>query len=236
MSERREMWETFARLLHQAEKSARSSSLSPAANIDVSSLEQEVRKLGKTQFKANALAEEQVARLEKALDAAVSIQEQNNRLIKQIDEDRSTAALNSLLEAILPALDGVDNAIASGKRYLQTRDLAASKVGLTPAQTVLVSPADRAMLAGWLDGLRLVRQRLLAILETGGVTTIPTVGEIFDPYRHVVVGTTSNLSQGLSASPGMIVSEERAGYSSPHGVIRYAEVVVYQAKQPQETL
>ena len=180
MSERREMWETFARLLHQAEKSARSSSLSPAANIDVSSLEQEVRKLGKTQFKANALAEEQVARLEKALDAAVSIQEQNNRLIKQIDEDRSTAALNSLLEAILPALDGVDNAIASGKRYLQTRDLAASKVGLTPAQTVLVSPADRAMLAGWLDGLRLVRQRLLAILETGGVTTIPTVGEILD--------------------------------------------------------
>ena len=94
----------------------------------------------------------------------------------------------------------------------------------SPAQALLVSPADRAKLAGWLDGLRLVRERMLAILETGGVTPIPTVGQPIDPYLHVAVGTAA----GGSGPPGPIVSEERRGYRSPAGVLRYAEVIVYQ--------
>jgi molecular chaperone GrpE len=80
------------------------------------------------------------------------------------------------------------------------------------------------MLAGWLDGLRLVRERLLAILEAGGVTPIPTVGQPFDPYLHVAVGT----SGAGDGPPGTIVSEERRGYRCPAGVLRYAEVIVYR--------
>jgi molecular chaperone GrpE (heat shock protein) len=133
-----------------------------------------------------------------------------------------------MLEALLPALDGLDNAISSGQRYLTKRDLAAQNTTLSPAQEVLVSPVDRAMLAGWLDGLRLVRERLLAVLETGGVTPIPSVGFPFDPYRHVVVGKTSQVPSGVSPTPGMIMAEERCGYQSPAGVLRYAEVIVYR--------
>jgi molecular chaperone GrpE len=89
---------------------------------------------------------------------------------------------------------------------------------------MLVSPADRDMLAGWLDGLRLVRERLLAILEAGDVTPIPTVGHPFDPYLHVAVGTTHEGDH----PPGTIVEEERRGYRTPNGVLRYADVIVYR--------
>lgn len=222
------MWETLTRLLQKAEKSADAAPQSPPVCGDLSGLEQEIRKLGKAQFKANALAEEQASRMEKALAAALAAQEQNTRLGKMGNEGHYAAAVKDLLAVMLPALDGVDNAIASGKRYLQKRDLAARKDDLTPAQAVLVSPADRAMLVGWLDGLRLVRERLLAILERGEITPIPTIGETFDPYRHVAVGTTDRLPDGIAAKPGVIVVEESTGYQSPSGVIRFAEVIVYR--------
>jgi len=137
------------------------------------------------------------------------------------------ATRNELLEAIIPALDGLENAIASGQRYLEKRDQASRSGRLSPAQAALVSPMDRAMLAGWLDGLRLVRERLLAVLEAGGVTPIPTVGHPFDPYLHVAVGTTS---EGDGA-PGMVVAEERRGYRSPDRILRYADVIVYRQKE-----
>jgi molecular chaperone GrpE len=100
---------------------------------------------------------------------------------------------------------------------------------LTPEQAILVSPADRAVLAGWLDGLRLVRERLLAILEAGNVMPIPTVGQLFDPYLHVAVGTTT---EG-EAPPGTIVEEERRGYRTLDGVLRYAEVIVYRPESDE---
>ncbi len=187
-----------------------------------------MRKLGKTQFKANALADDQSARLEKILANSQSAQEQNTHLVETLAEERAAAAQKGLLETLLPALDGLDNAISSGQRYLAKRDLAARSVPLSPAQAVLVSPTDRAMLAGWLDGLRLVRERLLAVLEAGGVTPIPSVGFPFDPYQHVVVGKTNQVPPGIQPAPGIITAEERCGYQSPAGVLRYAEVIVYR--------
>ena len=84
------------------------------------------------------------------------------------------------------------------------------------------------MLAGWLDGLCLVRERLLAILETGEVTPIPCIGQPFDPYQHIAVGTTRQLPPGITAAANSIVAEERRGYRSPAGVIRFAEVIVFR--------
>lgn len=224
MSNHRQVWETLSRLVKQLEDRL----AAPEPPDGLSDLEKEVRKLGKTQFKANALAEDQSARLERILASAQSAQEQNTRLLEMLAAERTAAAQKDLLEALLPALDGLDNAISSGQRYLATRDLAARSATLTPAQAVLVSPADRAMLAGWLDGLRLVRERLLAVLEAGGVTPIPSVGFPFDPYQHVVVGKTDRVPPGIQPTPGMITAEERCGYQSPAGVLRYAEVIVYR--------
>ena len=87
-------------------------------------------------------------------------------------------------------------------------------------------------LSNWVMGdvLRLVRERFLAILEAGQVTPIPTVGQSFDPYRHVAVATTPKIPDGLQPLPDLIVSEERRGYQSPVRVLRYAEVIIYRPK------
>lgn len=206
MSERRQVWETLSTLLRRLEKE---SSAGPDG------LETELRRLGKAQFKANALAEDQLVRLNQL------VAEQQAERVKE----QAAAARHELLEAILPALDGVENAIADGQRYLKVRNRAATATNLSPAQAALVSPADRARLAGWLDGLRLVRDRLLAVLESGGVTPIASTGHPFDPYLHMAVGATTR-GEGPE---GVIVAEERRGYCSPAGVLRYAEVIVYRS-------
>jgi len=222
MSDRRNVWQTLSRLLTRLE-----TDLSTRAPADTGELRQEVRKLGRMQFKANALAERQVDQWEQAVAAMQEAQAQQARLQETLCAEQVAAARNELLEAIIPALDGLENAIASGQRYLEKRDQAARSGRLSPAQAVLVSPMDRAMLTGWLDGLRLVRERLLAVLEAGGVTPIPTVGHPFDPYLHVAVGTTS---EG-DGTPGMVVAEERRGYRSPDRILRYADVIVYRQKE-----
>lgn len=220
MSNRRQVWETLSELLKRVEHGV--DGRPKDAVLD--RLEDEVRKLGKAQFKANILTEDQSTRLEKALADVREEREKRNELLDALIDERVAAAKDELLEAVLPALDGVEKAIASGRRYLRVRDRAADASNLADDQAILVSPADRAMLAGWLDGLRLVRERLLAILEAGDVTPIPTVGHPFDPYLHVAVGATS---EG-AVEPGTIVEEERRGYRTPEGVLRYAEVIVYR--------
>jgi molecular chaperone GrpE len=220
MSERRQVWETLSQLLKRVEQGVNGK---PSDTV-LKQLEDEVRKLGKAQFKANVLTEDQSTRLEQALEDVREEREKRAELREALIDERVAAAKNELLETILPALDGVEKAMSSGKRYLQVRDRAAHASNLTDEQAILVSPADRAMLTGWLDGLRLVRERLLAILEAGQVTPIPTVGHPFDPYLHVAVDTTS---EG-EAKSGTIVEEERRGYRTPDGVLRYAEVIVYR--------
>jgi molecular chaperone GrpE len=229
MSERRQLWETLAAFLAQLQQETDTAQAALQAqetqlNAALADLKDEVRKLGKAQFKANTLAEEQSSRWEHITAEAEAAREQQTRLTEHLAQKQTAARERELMEAFLPALDGLENAIASGKRYLAVRDRATSATHVTPAQAVLISPADRAVLDGWLDGLRLVRERMLAILELGGVTTIPTVGHIFDPYLHIAVGTTHSGGK----TPGMIVSEERRGYRCSAGVLRYAEVIVYR--------
>jgi molecular chaperone GrpE (heat shock protein) len=225
MSERRQLWETLAAFLAQLEKET-NATLDKDARLSVvlEDLKDEVRKLGKAQFKASAMVEDQSVRWEQVVAEVQAARGQQAQLVEQVARERVAAREHELLEAFLPALDGLENAIASGRRYLATRDRAAGASNITPAQAILVSPADRAVLAGWLDGLRLVRERLLSILEAGGVTPIPTIGHPFDPYLHVAVGTTGK----GDGPPGTIVAEERRGYRCPAGVLRYAEVIVYR--------
>jgi molecular chaperone GrpE len=233
MSDRRRVWATLADLLTRLERdiSARQPAGESLAAEDT--LEKEVRKLGKAQFKTNMLIEEQAERTEKALAVLETQRAQQAELVDKLAAEKVSAARQEWLQSLLPALDGLDNAIASGNRYLAARDKAADSPDLTPTQAILVSPADRAKLGSWLDGLRLVRERLLAVLENGGVTPIPTVGQIFDPYQHVAVATTAeNGTNGMPVTSGMVIAEDRRGYRTTERVLRYADVVVYRPKEP----
>lgn len=220
MSERRKVWSTLSELLQRLEQNMDASPAAPGTN----GLEKEVRKLGKTQYRANALAEEQAKRMEQALADLEAAQQTQEELVETLVETRLQEAEQAWLASLIPALDGLDHAIASGQQYLTRRDQAAQSPRLTEQQATLVSPADRAKLASWLDGLRLVRERLLSVLEAGGVIPIPTVGHRFDPHLHVAIETTT---QGAT-EPGTIVTEERRGYRTEAGVLRYADVVVYR--------
>jgi molecular chaperone GrpE len=229
MSDRRQVWATLAALLQRLENGL-SQPPPSSAPPDLDGVQKELRKLGKAQFKANTLAESQAARWQETLEALRETEAEREQLQEALSEEQRTAAQRELLEAILPALDGLEHAMESGEKYLAKRDKAATSPKLTDEQrTSLVSPADRAMLAGWLDGLRLVRERLLAVLEKGGVTPIPTMGRSFDPYLHRAVGTTAD----ADAEPDTIVAEERRGYRSPDGVLRYADVIVYKPDSDQ---
>lgn len=224
MSHRRQVWETLANLLARVEAGLERTPAPDADGAALERVEAQLRKLGKAQFKANVLAESQGAQWADAIAALRHEEEAREQVLETIVAQRVGAARRELLEAVLPAVDGVDKAIATGRRYLRVRDRAAESSELTREQAILVSPADRAVLRGWLDGLRLVRERLLAILEAGDVTPIPTVGHPFDPYLHIAVGTASQ----DDAAPGTIVGEERRGYETPDGVLRYAEVIVHR--------
>jgi molecular chaperone GrpE len=166
-------------------------------------LAEQLRKLAKTQFKANTLQEEQLARQQETLEA---LQNAVDRQTKQRQEAVEAAQLE-LLKTLLPVMDGLDAAFESGRRQLLRYPLP-------------VEPR-RAIIA-WLDGVRLARLRLLDVLAEHNVKPIPTVDEPFDPHYHVVSAT----DESGQAPDGIIVGEDRPGYATPDKVLRFAEVVV----------
>lgn len=173
-------------------------------------LAEQVRKLAKTQFKANTLQETQLAQQKEALaDLQKTIEQQGQQLaeLRQQQQRVVEQAQLDLLTHLLPVLDSLDAAFTSGRRQVLK----------------LAMPADtqRAVI-GWLDGIRLARIRLLDLLQSYHVSPIQTVGERFDPNRHVAVATDTT----GRAPEGTIVGEDRRGYATPDKVLRYAEVVV----------
>lgn len=219
MSDRRLVWTTLAELVTRLERAAEvlirdSSASTPQPDRpqpDVAGLEREVRKLGRTQFKANALAEEQNAHMERVLASLEEDREQQAELVEVLVAEQMAEARQAWATSLFPVLDGLDNAIKNGQRYVSKAE------GHT-----------RVQLAGWLKGIYLVRERLLAILKADGITPIPTVGHTFDPYLHIAVATTAEAKNG--AAPGTIVAEDRRGYRTNEDVLRFADVVVYRSR------
>lgn len=173
-------------------------------------LAEQVRKLAKTQFKANTLQEAQLAQQQETLAGLQKTIEQQGQQLAELRQQQQRVveqAQLDLLIRLLPVLDSLDAAFTSGRR--QVLKLA------MPAET-------RRAVIGWLDGIRLARVRLLDLLQSYNVSPIQTVGERFDPNRHVAVATDTT----GRAPDGTIVGEDRAGYATPDKILRYAEVVV----------
>lgn len=225
MSHKRQVWETFSQLARQLLSAAETSSTPP----DPDEMARELKRLGKAQFKANTLQ-----------DAALNQLRQAIGQLQTHEREAQQQAQTDLLAALLPILDGLEAALNSGERLLPAphqrpfdgwvaRQLDVDQAQEQAAQLVLQS--DRALMTAWLDGLQLVRQRLLALLADAGVEPIPTVGQPFDPYLHQAVGTAND----GTCPPGTVVAEQRRGYSGPGGVLRYAEVIVNRGSGDPET-
>lgn len=204
MSHKRLIWQEISEL---AARLIQRNHLNPA---DIHDLGQQLGRLGKVQFKTNTLLEAQLEQQKetlKALQAALARQSEMLAAASLFQQKEIEAARHELLLALLPIVDGLDAALANGRRQL-ARLTAASE-----AYHILV---------GWLEGLYLVRRRMMDVLTQAGIEPIPAVGRPFDPHLHVAAG----IDTSGRAPNGIIVAEDRRGYRSPEGVLRYAEVIV----------
>ncbi len=180
---------------------------------NIGNLATQVRKLAKTQFKANTLQEKQLSQQDETVAGLRQSIEQQEKRLAELAQQRQQAVESGqldVLKSLLPVLDGLDAAFDNGRRQVKKQPM--------PAET-------RQTIIAWLDGVRLARMRLLDMLAAYNVKPIPTVGEHFDPHQHVAVATDSS----RRAPDGTVVSEDRRGYATPDKVLRFAEVVVAQS-------
>ena len=201
-------------------------------------LEKQVSRIGKEQFKVNTLIEAQQknheAMLEQLREAGAHRERELAQLREKLSEATSLGQVG-VVQRLLPALDGVEEALASGRRLMQ-RSEARDKAAAHPSLWQRINPArrvgppaetsDSRAMASWLEGLSLVHERLMEALASADVVPIPTEGRPFDPHVHVAVETVPAAGQ---VQPGTIVREHRRGYVHGNAVLRYAEVVVARA-------
>lgn len=106
--------------------------------------------------------------------------------------------IDMVVEGLLPIADGLDAGIRAGNAI----------------------PDSQA--ASWLDGMRIVYQRVMDLLAELDIRPLHPVGEHFDPARHTAVA----VEHADDMSDNIVMEEQRCGYMRGDKVIRYAEVVV----------
>ncbi len=125
---------------------------------------------------------------------------------KRVDQDREElerSANARLLRKLLPIID--DLALALGH----------------------VSPQEAN--APWVEGVRLIHRKLLALLESEGVTPMAAEGQPFDPWEHEAL----LYQESETAEDGRVISVVRQGYKLHGRVLRPAQVVVARRPEPQ---
>lgn len=176
--------------------------------LDLAEVDKQIKRLAKEVYRVNTLTEAQNEQSRQATDDL-------RQLLAKIEQERTETAQDAarqarleVIKALLPVLDSVEDGILSG--VLQIRALLTTdrQAGYT--------------LAAWLNGQRLLLDRLTKLLEAEGVCKMVSVGQPFDPYKHVALKTV----QDATKAPGVIVSESRHGYLVDDEILRYAEVVV----------
>ncbi len=216
-----------------------------------------VKKMSRTQFKANALGETKEQQVNETLsllrelatkrDELTQTQQQEEQ--KRIEELKARAR-GDLAADMLPVLDGIEMALEHGLPISQHEETEGSDVppekqtgffrkfftSSAHAPTIHSDSDEDARTliqelqettASWLRGLEIVRERFLRLLEDEGIARISDVDSPFDPHLHVAVDT----EERTDVAENTITAVIRKGYTQHQRVLRYAEVIV--AKSPQ---
>lgn len=209
----------------------------------VTALEKQVGRAGREQLKANALAETQAERLAEALAALRAAEGRHEAELRAAREQAGAAAEEerlALARAIFPALDGLDEAMRSGQATLAHAARPAAAAQALPPDDLLRrlllddAPPDAPdplhhALGAWLEGLAIVRRRLLDALAGAGVTPVAAEGLPFDPRRHLAVEAVP-----AAAPPGTVVAVIRRGFMAGDRILRHAEVVVARGEEQKQ--
>src|SRR6266516_7736473 len=114
---------------------------------------------------------------------------------ERIVADRLQREKKALFQNILGVMDNVERALA----YQDTMD----RQGLQQA-------------------LRMVMWQMNEVMRSEGITPVPTVGEVFDPYVHEAIEAVEDSDQ----PEGMVVEEVLKGYKLGDETLRPARVKV----------
>jgi molecular chaperone GrpE len=127
--------------------------------------------------------------------ATADLSNARKRMQREIEEYRAMAA-ERIIEKLVPVADDIHRAFAN-------------------------VPADQAD-NDWVNGFRMIQRKLDQLLESEGVTVIPTAGQRFDPESHFAVSHEE--AEGFSE--GQIIGEVAQGYRLNDKVLRPSMVRV----------
>ena len=109
-----------------------------------------------------------------------------------------------IIKDLLPILDGLDRALSHSNE---------------------VKDVDT-----FIEGVRIIKEQLLAFLERHGVKRVESVGQTFDPERHEAF----MLTESAEHEEGTVLEELEAGYMLNDRLLRAAKVAVSKKKAAGE--
>lgn len=208
---------------------------SAAAQGVLPALEKQISRVGREQFKTNTLLEAQMARLDAAMDALRTAEARHeaelSALRGELAQKQSPDRLG-FVRALLPVLDGLDEALRAGRELLDQPEAVSGQRGTlarlfgSKAGAQAQGADLRESLSAWLVGIEFVRQRLLDVLAAEGVQPIEAQGNAFDPELHIAIEV---VPAGGRFPPNTVTTELRRGYVARGRVLRHAEVAATRA-------
>ena len=80
----------------------------------------------------------------------------------------------------------------------------------------------------WIEGIRLIYNKLKATLEAQGLTEIKARGELFDPHLHEAV-------MHQEGEDGVVIEEIQKGYKFKDRILRPSMVIVGKGEEERKT-
>lgn len=196
----------------------------------IDDLSQEVRRVGRELFKTNRVADRHQELFEATLKELQRLTE-TVALIPARFDDRAAEmmfqAKTSLCQELFRIADAMEASLLAAEEVL-----ARLRENTRPYGFIFLFPKARRLrqslqdsldaISQWMDGQRLLFERVKAALHTAGARVIECEGVRFDPALHRAIA----VEHRPDAQTGAILRCELKGYTLEGRVLRYAEVTL----------
>lgn len=194
---------------------------------EVEEIKKNITRMVREQFKSITMLEGQQAAMESAiarLREELAQKDQQILSLKQSLGESEREQRIKILQSLFPVLDGLEEGL---EMFPQLASLESHKNKNWLRRKFHRNPGGDSvdssqLLADWMEGIRLIHRRMLNLLEREGIRPIAALGEPFDPYFHVAVGTEYR----PDVAENTIVAEQLKGYQTGDRPLRLAEVLV----------
>lgn len=174
--------------------------------------------------------------------------EEDGKTEQQVNETAAVEDIESLKEALAQEKTKAESYLANWqraqadyinfKRHAEQERSEVTKLANAMLIANLISVVDdleRALASlpaklanlSWVDGIRLIYRKIMAVLESQGLSEIKALGEPFDPNLH-------EAALHAEGEPGKIIEVLQKGYKLYDKVIRPAMVVVGESKKEEK--